>query len=55
MKAVSKVHLHLLLSVEMYKLKAENKQTGCVELVDMQGQSLSDKDYLNILRGKDPR
>lgn len=52
-KALSKVCLCLLLSISLYKSRAENGQKSCVELIDMQGQGLSDKDHFNILRARD--
>ena len=32
-----------------------NEQSGFTRLVDMRSQGLSNKDYLNVLRDKDPR
>ena len=64
MNTVSKLHLCSLLLVRLYEPllfsgfglpKAGNGQRGFAELVDTCSQDSSDKDYLNVLRGKDPR
>lgn len=55
MNIVIKPRLHLLLLVRLYMLRAENRQKNLVRLVDMQGSGSSNKNYLNVLKDKDPR
>ena len=64
MNAISKPRLRLFLLVGLYKQlllfgfsapRAQNRQRGFEELVHMHGQSSSDKDRLNILRGEGAR
>ena len=61
---VSKPRLQSLLLVRLYELlllsglyvsRAGNRQRGFAGLVDKRGRGFSDKDYLNVLRGKDLR
>ena len=64
MNAVSKSRLRLLWLVRLYKPlllpgfnapRAGNGQRSFVELVDIRGWGLSNKNYLNVLKGKGPK